>query len=232
MVRESGKNVNNKSPTPKIQKVIFLLPNDKDFEKYYEQRVISLGSIHHGKPKYQLGEKYKLVLTSEFIESNGKSMEEVHKKIQDNIKELRDCFEKEVTMEYNDETKEKFRDLSIKDDSVAFRHQDLFLPENQLPYCLLEWLMTLSKMKKQLEDSMDIFIERFVKVPKDQHSTCWLNWLSTKLWQREHWSSNNETTVRPVTHRSYKINQYHRMLKAQAHAHPSSPQTKDTLALS
>ena len=138
MVRESGKNVNNKSPTPKIQKVIFLLPNDKDFEKYYEPRVISLGSIHHGKPKYQLGEKYKLVLTSEFIESNGKSMEEVHKKIQDNIKELRDCFEKEVTMEYNDETKEKFKDLSIKDDSVAFRHQDLFLPENQLPYCLLE----------------------------------------------------------------------------------------------
>ena len=21
-------------------------------------------------------------------------------------------------------------------------------------------------------------------VPKDQHSTCWLNWLSTKLWQQ------------------------------------------------
>nr|POE52754.1 phosphatidylinositol 4-phosphate 5-kinase 1 [Quercus suber] len=117
-------------------------------------------------------------------------MEEVHKKIQDNIKELRDCFEKEVTMDYNDEliycasTKDKFKDLSIKDDSVAFRHQDLFLLENQLPYCLLEWLMSLSKMKKQLEDSIDIFIERFVKVPKDQHSTCWLNWLSTKHWQQ------------------------------------------------
>ena len=103
MVREAGKNVKNKSPTPKTQKVIFLLLNDKDFEKYYEPRVISLGPIHDGKPKYQLGEKYKLVLTSEFIESSGKSMEEVHKKIQDNIKELRDCFEKEVTMDYNDE---------------------------------------------------------------------------------------------------------------------------------
>ena len=32
MVREAGKNVKNKSPTPKIQKVIFLLRNDKDFE--------------------------------------------------------------------------------------------------------------------------------------------------------------------------------------------------------
>ena len=206
MVREAGKNVKNKSPMPKIQKVIFLLRNDKDFEKYYEPRVISLGPIHHGKPKYQLGEKYKLVLTSEFIESSGKSMEEVHKKIQDNIKELRDCFEKEVTMDYYDEalawllfvdgcailqfmycanTKDKFKDLSIKDESVvAFGHQDLFLPKNQLPYSLFEWLMSLSKMKKQLEDSIDTFIEGFVKVPKDQHSTCWLNWLSTKLWQQ------------------------------------------------
>ncbi|KAK4580917.1 hypothetical protein RGQ29_024537 [Quercus rubra] len=195
LVREAGKNVKNKSPMPKIQKVIFLLRNDKDFEKYYEPR-----------PKYQLGEKYKLVLTSELIESSGKSMEEVHKKIQGNIKELRDCFEKEVTMDYYDEalawllfvdgcailqfmycanTKDKFKDLSIKDESVvAFGHQDLFLPKNQLPYSLFEWLMSLSKMKKQLEDSIDTFIEGFVKVPKDQHSTCWLNWLSTKLWQQ------------------------------------------------
>ena len=53
MVRKAGKNVKNKSPMPKIQKVIFLLRNDKDFEKCYEPRVISLGPIHHGKPKYQ-----------------------------------------------------------------------------------------------------------------------------------------------------------------------------------
>ncbi|KAM3690913.1 hypothetical protein ACJW31_09G156100 [Castanea mollissima] len=189
MVREAGKNEKNKSPMPKIQKVTFLLRNDKDFEKYYEPRVISLGPIHHGKPKYQLGEKYKLVLTSEFIESSGKSMEEVHKKIQDNIKELRDCFEKEVTMDFNDEalawllfvdgcailqfiycvsTKDKFKDLSIKDDKVAFGHQDLFLLEKQLPFSLLEWLMSLSKMKKQLEDSIDTFIEGFVKRASEQ----------------------------------------------------------------
>ena len=139
-VTEAGKNVKNKSPMPKIEKVIFLLQNDKDFEQ-----VISLGPIHHhGKPKYQLGEKYKLVLTSEFIQSSGKSMEEVHKKIRDNIKELRDCFEEEVTMDNNDKalawlvfvdgcailqftycasTKDKFKDLSIKDDNVAFGHR-------------------------------------------------------------------------------------------------------------
>ncbi|KAL4607587.1 hypothetical protein ACB092_09G186300 [Castanea dentata] len=193
-VREAGKYEKNKSPMQKIQKVTFLLRNDKDFEKYYEPRVISLGPIHHGKPKYQLGEKYKLVLTSEFIESSGKSMEEVHKKIQDNIKELRDCFEKEVTMDYNDEalawllfvdgcailqfiycvsTKDKFKDLSIKDD--------------------------------RLEDSIDTFIEGFVKVPKDQHSTCWLNWLSKKLWQQR--ASEQQQRDRRKTHNSEKKSQ-------------------------
>ena len=34
-------------------------------------------------------------------------------------------------------TMDKFKDLSIKDDSVAFVHHDLILLENQLPYSLL-----------------------------------------------------------------------------------------------
>ena len=57
IVREAGKNAKNQSPTPKIQKVIFYLQNHKDFEKHYEPRVVSVGPIHHGKPKYKLGEK-------------------------------------------------------------------------------------------------------------------------------------------------------------------------------
>jgi len=44
----------------KIQKVIFLLQDHKHFVKYFEPKVVSLGPIHHGKPKYRLGEKYKL----------------------------------------------------------------------------------------------------------------------------------------------------------------------------
>uniref|UniRef100_A0A2N9EQA9 Integrase catalytic domain-containing protein n=1 Tax=Fagus sylvatica TaxID=28930 RepID=A0A2N9EQA9_FAGSY len=103
MVMEAGKNARNQSSTPKIQKVIFLLRDHKDFVKYYEPRVVSLGPIHHGKPKYQLGEKYKLVLTYEFMEGNYNTMEEAFNKIREKIKELRECFEEEVTKEYGDE---------------------------------------------------------------------------------------------------------------------------------
>ena len=64
---QARKNAVSQSRTPKIQKVIFLLRDHKDFKKYFEPRMVSLGPIHHGKENYQLAEKHKLVLTSEFI---------------------------------------------------------------------------------------------------------------------------------------------------------------------
>ena len=42
-----------------------------NFEMNYEPRVASFGPIHHGTPKCQLGEKYKLILTYEFIRGGG-----------------------------------------------------------------------------------------------------------------------------------------------------------------
>ena len=150
-LREAEENAKNQS-TPKIQKVIFLLRDNNDFNKYYEPKVVSLGPIHHGKPNYQLGENYKLRLTNEFIKGSGKSMQDSYQKIKEKINELRTCFEKE-TEDYDDEaltsillvdgcailqyiycaTKNKFKELNIKTDSVAFGQQDLFLLENQLP---------------------------------------------------------------------------------------------------
>ena len=56
-VKKAGENAKNHSPSPKMQKVIFLLRDQEDFKKYYEPRVVSLGPIHHGKEKYKLGEK-------------------------------------------------------------------------------------------------------------------------------------------------------------------------------
>ena len=53
------------------------------------------------------------------------------------------------------------------------------LLQNQLPYRLLEWLMSLSMKKEKLEDSINKFINGFVGVQNDHYS----NWLSEKLWQ-------------------------------------------------
>ncbi|XP_075637744.1 UPF0481 protein At3g47200-like [Castanea sativa] len=199
-VREANENAMNQSRTPKIQKVIFYLREQDDFHKNYEPKVVSLGPIHHGNPNYQLGENYKLLLTYEFIKGSCKKMEDVYNMIKGKIYELRTCFEEEVTKAYDDEaltsillvdgcailqyiycaTKDKFKELNIKRDSVAFGQQDLFLLENQLPYRLLTWLMSWSGKEKELRESIETYIDSHVKIREDQQSNC----LSWRLCQR------------------------------------------------
>jgi len=164
----------------KIQKVIFLLQDHKHFVKYFEPKVVSLGPIHHGKPKYRLGEKYKLKLAFVFVqdchsdnENNYENINCLYKKIKKKIKTLRECFEEQVTTKYDDESlawmlfvdgcailqyifcdaNDKFEKLNIKNDSVTFAQQDLFLLENQVPYCLLKLLMCSSRKENELRRS-------------------------------------------------------------------------------
>ncbi|KAG7958821.1 hypothetical protein I3843_10G037800 [Carya illinoinensis] len=170
------------SKTPKIQKVIFLLRDHKEFVKYYEPRVVSLGPIHHGKEKYQLAETFKRNLAKLFVARSYKTIEEICEAIDGRIKELRECFEEKVTKMYNDVDlawilvidgcailqyidlfiNDKFKDFGIKNDSVAFCQQDLFLLENQVPYRLLELLMSSSPgpVGEGLRNSVKEFIKR------------------------------------------------------------------------
>jgi hypothetical protein len=67
--------------------------------KYFEPRVVSLGPIHHGEPKYQKAEEYKLRLANKFVEESGegKTAESLYEKIEENISKLREYFDEEVT---------------------------------------------------------------------------------------------------------------------------------------
>ena len=199
---EAEENALNQSQTPKIQKVKFSLREQDDFHKNYEPKVVSLGPIHYGNPNYQLGEDFKGRLTNEFIKGSGKSKQYLYQKIKEKINELRTCFKKEVTEDYDDATltlilfvdgcailqyiycatNDKFKELNIKTDSVAFGQQDLFLLENQLPYCLLKWLMSMSssEKEKELRKSIETYIDWHIMVPEVQQS----NWLSWKLCRR------------------------------------------------
>ncbi|KAG6671168.1 hypothetical protein I3843_Q011400 [Carya illinoinensis] len=161
---ENQVRTSERTKTPKIQKVIFLRRDHEHFVKYYEPRVVSLGPIHHGKEKYQLAETFKSQLANEFVKNSEKTIEEICQVVDGKIKVLRECFEEEVTKKYNDvdlawilvvdgcvilqyidlAIKDKFKDLDIKHDIVAFCQQDLFLLENQVPYRLLELLMSSS----------------------------------------------------------------------------------------
>ncbi|KAF5468938.1 hypothetical protein F2P56_013046 [Juglans regia] len=184
-VMAAGENAENQpqtAPTPKLHQVIFLLRDNKNFAKYYEPRVVSLGPIHHGKERYRLGEKYKLRLTKDFVTESCENVniDDLYKKIEQEIEKLRECFEEAVTKPYDNDSlarilfvdgcavlqyiyyavNNKFKEKNIKDDSVAFCQQDLFLLENQLPYRLLESLMSLSKMRDEFRCSIQNFIKR------------------------------------------------------------------------
>ncbi|KAB1222253.1 hypothetical protein CJ030_MR2G001812 [Morella rubra] len=143
MVLEAGESKENQAQapaTPKIQKVVILLRDRRNFAKFYEPRAVSLGPIHQGKEKYRLAEKYKLKLAKEFVKRSGKDIRDLCKEIEQRIKELRKCFEEE----------------------------DLFLLENQLPYCLLKYLMSLSKEENEYRKSIENFIRSSNMLRKDQ----------------------------------------------------------------
>ncbi|KAK4580904.1 hypothetical protein RGQ29_024524 [Quercus rubra] len=182
---EDAKEKVKPSPTPKIQKVIFLRRDHKDFQKQYEPRAVSLGPIHHRNDKYQLGNHYKLVLTNEFVKGNKERISYLYKMIGEKINELKDCFEKGVIEDYDDasliwmllvdgcailqyidcEVNNNFEKMNIKPGSIAFTQQDLFLLENQIPYRLLKWLMSWSENERQLKESIELYINRLVTVP-------------------------------------------------------------------
>ncbi|XP_062019178.1 UPF0481 protein At3g47200-like [Rosa rugosa] len=172
------------SSKPKIQRVPYMLRDHPNFEKYsekyYEPRAVAIGPFHHGKPRCQLAEKFKLALADKFIKDSGSQVEDLHKIIEVNINTLKDCYDEEATRSYTDEAltnllfldgcstlqfiyslmENELASFNIKRDQVAFAEQDLFLLENQLPYQVLKLLMSLSDKERDLKNAIDGFVGR------------------------------------------------------------------------
>ena len=154
---------------PKIQRVVDHLRNRNNFEKHYTPKCVSIGPIHHDNPNLKTGEKYKLMWASKYIENTGFIPEELHKKISDNIDELKGRFSDDVltltekSLEGFSSLEEKLswmlfvdgcsllyileepklRDLRvyyIKPDQLVLVMMDVLLLENQLPYEVLKLL--------------------------------------------------------------------------------------------
>ncbi|KAB2603797.1 hypothetical protein D8674_040831 [Pyrus ussuriensis x Pyrus communis] len=178
------------SSKPKIQKVPFMLRNPKTFEKFYEPRAVAIGPFHHGNPRCELAEDFKLMLTKRFLDYTEQKAEDVHHKIEEKIKELKDCYTEEATQRYDEETlawmlfldgcstlqfiqsfvDEKLEELSIKRDQIAFAQQDLFLLENQVPYQVLELLMSSSNKCRELKKSIEIYVQANIGAPGKKQS--------------------------------------------------------------
>ncbi|KAM0981317.1 hypothetical protein ACFX13_014728 [Malus domestica] len=178
------------SSNPKIQKVPFMLRKPKTSEKYYEPRAVAIGPFHHGNPRCELAEEFKLMLTKRFLKYTSQTVEALHQKVEKKIKELRECYAEEATQTYDDETlawmlfldgcstlqfihsfvDEELEELSIKRDQIAFAQQDLFLLENQVPYQVLELLMSSSNKCEDLKKAIETYVQANIGAPGKKQS--------------------------------------------------------------
>ncbi|KAI9160749.1 hypothetical protein LWI28_011182 [Acer negundo] len=86
----------NPKPKPLIRKVSKMLRDNKNMEKYYEPRAVSIGLLHHGRDKFSLVERHKLKLAKLFITENGVDEFGLHSKIKAKIVRLKQCYAKRM----------------------------------------------------------------------------------------------------------------------------------------
>ncbi|TXG70280.1 hypothetical protein EZV62_005215 [Acer yangbiense] len=185
---EGGKEITepDQNPKPRIRKVSKMLRDNKNMEKYYEPRAVSIGLLHYGRDKFSLAEGHKLKLAELFITENGVDEFGLHRKIKAKIVRLEQCYAEEDArrVNINDENLAwmflidgfallnyicyaslgKLNDLKkIGMDMEAFS-QDLFLLENQIPYEVLDDIMTsAAKGGANMRNLIDRFIDQTVR---------------------------------------------------------------------
>ncbi|KAK3217973.1 hypothetical protein Dsin_011943 [Dipteronia sinensis] len=176
----------DQNPKPRIQKVSKMLRDNKNMEKYYEPRAVSIGLLHYGRDKFSLAEGHKLHLADLFVNENGVDEFGLESKIKTKVARLKQCYAEEDAKRVNisDENLAwmflidgfvllhyicyaslgKLNDLKkIGMDIEAFSH-DLFLLENQLPYEVLEDIMTsATKGGANMRNLIDKFIDQTVE---------------------------------------------------------------------
>jgi len=172
---------------PKIQRVVDRLRNRTNFEKHYSPKLVSLGPIHHDNTNLKLGEKYKLMWAANYLENLGRNPRDLHKKIANNINELKGHFSDDVltltgkSLEGFGSLEEKlswmlFLDgcsllhimekadlvypehMNIKVDELVLVMMDVVLLENQLPYEVLK-LLWKDDNESELIKSMTNFLK-------------------------------------------------------------------------
>ncbi|PON83194.1 hypothetical protein TorRG33x02_210280, partial [Trema orientale] len=176
----------NNHPIKKIPKVpAILLGRDGDSKQYFTPRFIAIGLVHAGNTKL-VKRELKVRLAAKFIKATGQDPEQLLGEINANIAKLVTHFDENVIKSYSKERLGRILfldgcsvlqfihsvacydllDIEINNGQATLIQQDLFLLENQIPFCVLELLMKSIKEKKNvqvlkqsiLKQSIGIFI--------------------------------------------------------------------------
>ncbi|KAK2651965.1 hypothetical protein Ddye_011821 [Dipteronia dyeriana] len=171
---------------PRMQKVSKMLRDNKNMEKYYEPRAVSIGLLHYGRDKFSFAEGHKLKLAELFITENGGDEFGLHRKIKAKIVRLKQYYAEEDVKRININDEDlawmflidgfallhyicyvslgMLNDLKIIGMDMEAFSQDLFLLENQLPYEVPDDIMTsTAKGSANMRNSIDKFIDQTVR---------------------------------------------------------------------
>ncbi|KAL7169159.1 hypothetical protein ACSBR2_034239 [Camellia fascicularis] len=187
---ESSSSSSNNTPMPKhkkIPKVLEMLPQMESNKECYEPEVVSIGPYHHNQAKLQSFEKLKIRFTKEYVKSHKPETSAIalYKQVADVAGEARNCYAEDLTESFDDRafTRMLFLDgcfiihyinickkdkeeqdkkkMKMKSHNKAFVRRDLFLLENQLPFIVLNALMS---MNSDFEGNKGLkLIENFIK---------------------------------------------------------------------
>jgi hypothetical protein len=190
------------SSRPKIQRVQEYLRNRKKFEKHYSPKLVSIGPIHHDNTNLKTGEKYKLMWAAKYLENTGRNPRDLHKKIADNINELKGRFSDDVltltgnSLEGFGSLEEKlswmlFVDgcsllhilekaklhepghMNIKVDQLVLVMMDVILLENQLPYEILKLLWRDNNENELIKRMRDFLKCHHWATPENKRNGWW-----------------------------------------------------------
>ncbi|CAL5351837.1 unnamed protein product [Camellia sinensis] len=180
----SGQSSNTTMAKHKIQKVpkILLQMGTESTEKCYEPQLVAIGPYHHENENLKSFEKFKFQFTREYVKSCGPSysINDLYNKVADVAIEARNCYAEDTNIDATDFTlmmfldgcfilqyihymthKEEQAKMKMKNHEKAFVQRDLFLLENQLPFKVLQALMTMNLDFK--EDKGLELINKFIQ---------------------------------------------------------------------
>nr|GMC84261.1 UPF0481 protein At3g47200-like [Ipomoea batatas] len=210
---------------PKIQKVPERRRKitQDNHKSYYDPLVVSIGPIHHGNEELREMEKFKRHLTRKFAEScnkeKGIDMNKVYDRVAQIAESARSCYADGLTEQYDHATfaRMMFVDgcfvlqyihsmvgaggnpgqMKMKSDDIAFVRGDLLLLENQLPFQVLQALM--SCRFNENDEGMKMinkFIKRLRPDPPHKRESGWIT--SIKNLIRDLCFPNTDPEERPV----------------------------------
>ncbi|KAF7148419.1 hypothetical protein RHSIM_Rhsim03G0032300 [Rhododendron simsii] len=122
----------------RMEKVPLTIREDEKTKGHFDPRVVSVGPYHHGKEKLEMAEKIKPIVAQLFVSRSGRDMAEFRQKALEIVDDARSYYLEGSTDIYSDE-----------------EFAEMMLLMNQLPFQVLESLMSLKSDHSELLETMD-----------------------------------------------------------------------------